>query len=84
MKAPTRQTVSNDVSQSIVEAVAETENVSPLELPPLYGSIDPDALNRLFESPSAAAELRLEVEFVYSGYRVTVSEEGYVSVEPRE
>lgn len=84
MKAPTRQTASNDVSQSIVETVAETENVSPLDLPPLYGSIDPDALDRLFESPSAAAELRLEVEFLYNGYLVTVSEEGYVSIEPHE
>lgn len=84
MTASIRQTANNDVSQLIVEAVAEREGVSPLRLPPLYGSVDPDALDQLFASPSTADQLQLEVEFVYNGYRVTVSEGGAVSVEARE
>jgi hypothetical protein len=34
----------------IVDRVAEVEEQDPLDLPPLYDSIDPDALDRLAES----------------------------------
>lgn len=81
MNAPTRQAVDPGVSHLVVEAVAQTEGVSPLELPPLYGCIDPEALDRLFERPSAAGRSEVEVEFGYEGYQVTVSDHGAVSIE---
>lgn len=34
-------------STAVVNAVAEAEGVSPVELPPLYGRVDPDALDEL-------------------------------------
>lgn len=42
---------SNDdaVSEQVITAVADARDVDPLDLPPLYNVIDPDALNQLFD-----------------------------------
>ncbi|MFB1066276.1 HalOD1 output domain-containing protein [Natrinema sp. H-ect4] len=48
----------------IVDRVAEMEEQDPLDLPPLYDSIDPDALDRLAESS--------KIQFEYIGYNITV------------
>jgi hypothetical protein len=63
-------------SVAVVEAIAETSNRDPQEIPPLYEAIDADALNRLCES------VRVEVEFAYEGYTVTVCRANGVSVAP--
>ncbi|ARS91718.1 hypothetical protein B1756_06785 [Natrarchaeobaculum aegyptiacum] len=55
---------------AVVNAVAARRNVDPLELPPLYDWIDPEALDALFDPPEEAANRRLE--FVYDGHLVTV------------
>jgi len=48
----------------IVERVGEIEEQDPLDLPPLYDSVDPDALDRLAESS--------KIQFEYLGYNITV------------
>ncbi|WP_254810545.1 HalOD1 output domain-containing protein [Natronosalvus amylolyticus] len=48
----------------IVERVAEIEEQDSLDLPPLYDSVDPDALDRLAESS--------KIQFEYLGYNITV------------
>ncbi|MCU4740767.1 hypothetical protein OB955_07515 [Halobacteria archaeon AArc-m2/3/4] len=80
------------VSTAVVEAVAEADGCSPLEMsPPLYSAIDPDALDQLFAASGASAdpELRFddswtptELSFTYAGYGVTVTStsDGGVSV----
>lgn len=35
-------------SEAIIETIAEETASDPLELPPLYNAIDPEALDRLF------------------------------------
>lgn len=66
-------------TEAIVEAVADREGCEATELdPPLYGVIDPDALERLFE-PADRPEGR--VTFPYNGYRVVVTADGDVAVE---
>ena len=53
------------ISQRIIEAVADAKGVDPLDLPPLYDSIDPDALDALFSHGASAisiTDLRFEVE----------------------
>jgi hypothetical protein len=45
---------SEAVSHAVVEAVASARDTDPLELPPLYDAVDPDALNRLFDYEHAA------------------------------
>lgn len=48
------------------------------ELPPLYDTIDPDALNAIFEDGNGRSTV--EVKFVYCGYEVTVDGTGKVTV----
>jgi hypothetical protein len=60
----------------ICRKVAENENVDVTELPPLYHTIDPEALQRFFE---LVGNQSVTVEFVYAGYKITVSENGIVT-----
>ena len=70
------------VSTVVVEAVAESMGVSPLELdPPLHRVVDPDALDDLFR-PSRAATESPRVSFTYAGHEVTVHGRGDVEVRP--
>lgn len=49
---------------TIVERVSELEEEDPLNLPPLYNSIDPDLFGRLSNSN--------QIQFEYLGYKGTV------------
>lgn len=64
------------VSEAVVKAVADAENVEPIELQPLYDVIDPDALDSLFR-PHAA---RGRITFQYHGYTVEVDGNSTVSL----
>ena len=71
------------VSQTVVLAVAEATGDDAMELPPLYDAIDPDALNKLFDSDVLGADRRDgSVEFAYAGCDVTVRADGRVTVAP--
>lgn len=72
----------SNVSDEVVEKVAEVEDVDPLELtPPLYDVIDPDALDKLFASMPTAGRMEGQVTFSYNGYEVTVCGDGHVFVQ---
>lgn len=59
-------------SSVVLEAVAEAEGTTPTDLSvPLYEAVDPDALDRLFETGGDTAGGR--VQFPYADYRVTVT-----------
>jgi len=76
------RTVDETVSQSVVEAVADAEDVAPEDLaPPLYEVIDPDALGRLFTSTGSSSRSSGRVDFTYIGHHVTVRGDGTVSVD---
>jgi len=64
------------VHEQVIQSVAETRGVTPLDLPtPLFDVVDPDCLDRLVES--GADDLR--VTFEYYGCEVTVRGDGSVS-----
>ncbi|MFD1685311.1 HalOD1 output domain-containing protein [Halobellus litoreus] len=63
------------VSEQIVEHVASATDTDPLELPPLYESIDPDALNALVAGPGD-----VEITFPYAGREVCVESGGAISI----
>lgn len=68
-------------SERIVDAIAEERGVDPLALPPLYEAIDPDALNRLFETAgSAGGSGRGRVVFTAADCEVVVHRDGRVDV----
>lgn len=76
----TRENVPPDsVSVNVVQRVATTTDRETTELPPLYDTLDPEALDALVDSLTVSAS----VEFVYSGCRVTVDAAGNISVDPR-
>lgn len=62
-------------SLAVVRAVAEGEGVDPLDLPPLYESMNAPELDALFEGDSP-----VQFEFEYEGYEVTILENDRVVV----
>lgn len=64
------------IDARVAEAVAEAKGVDALELDPMYGVIDSDALDAAVRSMSAEGS----VTFEYEGYVVTVSGDGRVDV----
>lgn len=68
------------LTQAIVEAVAEADDVDPLDLPPLYETVDPDALETLFTATNTSPRSTGKVTFEYSGHTVVVSSDGSIMV----
>jgi hypothetical protein len=68
-----------DVSSRVVREVADALGTEPLEIDPLYESIDPDALNDLFRKPAEPFHER-RVEFTMQGCDVVVYGDGEVEV----
>lgn len=64
---------------AVLSAVAEVEESTPVELPPLYESIDPEALNDLFTSRAEPAVKK--ITFQYAGYGITVHGSGEVEIQ---
>lgn len=62
-------------SEAIVLEIAERTHMNPIDLPPLYERIDPEALDRLVQGQSS-----FRVTFEYTGYDVTVSEDGCITI----
>lgn len=69
------------VSEEIISAVATTKGTDPTELEALYESIDPDALDTLYDRPGdGRGRTSLRVEFTYCGCEVSVARDGSVTV----
>ena len=65
------------LKESLIEAIARAKGVDPLELSPLYDTVDLDAVGRLLE-PHAEAETTLG--FAIDQYSVFVSANGEIRV----
>lgn len=68
------------VSETVITAVAAVTDADPLEMEPLYETIDPDALDRLCRPSDASPTLQLQ--FSLAGCRVEVRGDGTVTVTP--
>lgn len=66
------------VAGRIVESIADSDDSDPLELPPVYESVDPDALDAFVRGTDHGL-----VEFHYAGHAVTVDSAGGVEVGKR-
>ncbi|APW98724.1 hypothetical protein CHINAEXTREME_13440 [Halobiforma lacisalsi AJ5] len=71
----------DSVVVAVVETVATVVDRDPLEMPPLFESVDTEALETLVRSPPRDRDSRLEVTFSYLDCPVTVSARGDVVVE---
>lgn len=69
------------LSERVVAKVAETMNVDPTELDPLYEAVDADALDALF-SPKmdGTPRTRGSIDLTYCEHRVSVGSDGTVDV----
>ena len=62
-------------SETIVLEIAKRTGVDPGDLPPLYESFDPEALDRLVQGQGS-----FRLTFKYTDYEVTVSEIGCIAI----
>lgn len=65
---------------SIVTSVAEHEGVEESMLPPLYETVDTDALEALFNHSTDPEDVDVTVTFQYAGCTVSVQPDGTVTV----
>lgn len=71
-----------DLVQRVVHATAEAAGEDPRGLPPLHGSVDPDALCALVDSLPETHTPMGTVRFAYAGCEVTVTADGAITVHP--
>ena len=76
-----RQSGDGNVSERVVAAVAAARDEDPLDLPPLYEAIDPDALDQLFgRGLSDGRNGPGRVVFMLADCEVVVHSDGEVDV----
>ena len=75
-----QQDGSESPTEVIIEAVAEAADVEPLELPPLYEFIDPDALDTLFQQHEGAVDSEAVLSFRIDDWNVFVRADGRIRV----
>lgn len=68
------------VSETIVDAVSGYEGVEADELPPLDRSVNPEALDHLFDATDVDASRAGSLTFSYSGYVVLVMSTGQILI----
>jgi hypothetical protein len=71
------------VSHAVVQRIATATDKNAADLPPLYETIDPDALNELGKSVEAD-RTPLTITFIYVGQQVTVTGNGIVQLDGSE
>lgn len=64
---------------AVLRAVAESEGVRPVDLPPLHDTVPSPVLDGLFEGGTLT-----QVEFTYNGYEVAVLRDERVVVQEVE
>ncbi|NHN46045.1 hypothetical protein G9464_00340 [Halostella sp. JP-L12] len=67
------------VCTTIAEALADAEGVSPLDIDPLYESVDVDALGRFLDTVDPDDDV--SVAFTHGEWAVTVHADGRVVVD---
>ena len=65
---------------AVIEAIAAAANVDPVDLPPLFESIDSDALNQLFETRSERQESKALLSFQFETWNVFVRSDGRIRI----
>lgn len=69
------------VSERVVAEVASFTGSDPLSLEPLHDAVDPEALDKLFETDQLGLDRSsIRVRFTYCGCDVVISADGSVTV----
>lgn len=70
-------------SGTLVLAVADVADANPLELEPLYETVDPETVDEFVRS-GGVPEIGGHVEFTFENYDVTVHASGLFEIEPAD
>ena len=73
-------TAAEQPSEAIVTAVATLADEDPLELPPLYEVVEPNALEALIEHAHRKNAGTHQVWFTYEGFDVGVRTDGRITI----
>lgn len=65
--------------EAVVDAVAEAAGVDPLDLPPMYEFIDPDAVDKLFRRPQTR-KMDQYLSFRFDEWVVSIHADGVIRV----
>lgn len=71
-------------SVTVVSAIASIRGCSPVQLPPLYDTIDPDSLDQFVSILDSHGSSNVSITFRYNGYRVTVQSSQTVKIVPTD
>lgn len=63
-------------SLHVIEAIADATDADPATMPPLYDTVDPDALDAMLD-----ADATVEIVFEYDGHAIEISGDGDVLVD---
>jgi hypothetical protein len=69
------------VVQTITDAIMDVEDCDLTDLPPIYESVDAEALAQLMDHREERSEPTVKVSFSYVGWIVTVRDDGLVTVD---
>lgn len=64
--------------ETIIAGVAERADEDPMDLPPLYEAVDPDAIDTIVRDGRS-----VQVTFEYAGYEITVAGPNDVAIHER-
>ncbi|WP_436936291.1 HalOD1 output domain-containing protein [Halovenus marina] len=78
-----RRSDDESVTETVVRAVADVQDVDPLQMDSRLGdAVDPGAIENLCDKASNGSDT--SVSFVFAGHRVTVEASGFVFVTEQE
>ncbi|WP_226480832.1 HalOD1 output domain-containing protein [Natrinema amylolyticum] len=71
---------------AIAQAVSSFHQCDPLDLPPLYNSIEADTLEKLANPPDAASgsKSNIQIEFVFAECHITVENNDRIVLRPTD
>lgn len=67
-------------SEAVVDAIAAAADADPRDLPPLYGSVDPEALDHLCRRQGTPGPSGTVVGFAVGDWNVFVRDDGRIRV----
>lgn len=71
---------SRPITEVVIDALATVSGRNPLDLPPLYEAIDPDALELVVREPNAAPKRSCFVGFSLGQWGIIVTGSGEIQV----
>lgn len=84
MNSVTHDVGRSSVSRQIIEIIAEETDREPTELEPLYYTIEPECLEKLFPPNSDTADGSVrQFTFTYEDHIITISQDDTIEVSPK-